>query len=151
LIIWILTEGFLIEWISVSPEETFGLGRQIAGSLAAGSVVALRGGLGSGKTCLVKGIASGLGIDETITSPTYTIINEYANLPALYHIDAYRLEDEDDFNEIGGRELICGNGISLVEWRKKKKKSLPRNTITISLEITGPLSRLIRIHGLELP
>jgi tRNA threonylcarbamoyladenosine biosynthesis protein TsaE len=148
---WITTEGFLIERVCVSPEETFDLGQKIAGLLTAGSVVALRGGLGSGKTCLAKGIASGLGIDETITSPTYTIINEYLHSPALYHIDAYRLENEEEFNEIGGRELIYGNGISLIEWSERIEKSLPQNTITISLEITGPLSRLIRIDGPELP
>ena len=110
----------------------------------------MQGGLGSGKTCLAKGIAQGLGIRETLTSPTYTIISEYSSASGqVYHIDAYRLDNDEDFDNLGGRELIGGNGIALIEWSDRIQKSLPENTITISLEITGPESRLIQINGLE--
>jgi tRNA threonylcarbamoyladenosine biosynthesis protein TsaE len=144
-----LREDFLIELVSASPQETLTLGRRISGSLVPGSVVALRGGLGSGKTCLVKGIADGLGIRETVTSPTYTIISEYPGSPTLYHIDAYRLESEQDFERIGGGEVISGSGISVIEWSERIQKSLPECAVVIELKITGSFSRLIRISGLE--
>jgi len=138
---------------SNSPEDTFALGKRIAGMLGSGDVVALRGTLGSGKTCLAKGIASGLGIAENLTSPTYTIICEYKaetpNSPTLYHIDAYRLNNEEDFDQLGGAEIICGSGISVIEWSERIEKLLPHNTITVTLEITGPASRTIRVNAPE--
>ena len=152
-------EGFLIrsgaaskpfiELVSDSPDSTFAIGTRIAPLLSGGSVVAFEGNLGSGKTCLARGIARGLGIMENLTSPTYTIISEYSGSPALYHIDAYRLNNDEDFENIGGDEIINGDGISIVEWSERIQKSLPENTIKITLEITGPSSRLIQIYGLE--
>jgi tRNA threonylcarbamoyladenosine biosynthesis protein TsaE len=142
-------ECFLIEFLSNSPQDTFSLGQRIASFLTAGSVVALTGELGSGKTYLVKGIANGLGITETITSPTYTIISEYHCSPTLYHIDAYRLQNDEDFENLGGAEIINGDGISLIEWGERIPKSLPTELITIVLKITGHSSRLIQINGLE--
>lgn len=141
----------MIEIISNSPDETAALGKRIANFLSEGSVVALEGTLGSGKTCLVKGITSGLGITENITSPTYTIINEYArnNLPSIYHIDVYRLSDDRDFEGTGGLEIINSDGISLIEWSERIQKSLPPEAITISLQITEQFSRLIKIYGLK--
>ncbi len=144
-----MAECFLIEFRSESPQDTFSLGQRIASFLTAGSVVALQGELGSGKTYLVKGIAKGLGITETITSPTYTIISEYRSSPVLYHIDAYRLLNDEDFENLGGTEIINSGGISLIEWSERIPKSLPRELITIILKITGPVSRLIKINGLE--
>jgi len=140
--------------VSTSPQETIDLGKRIAALLTPGSVIALNGPLGSGKTCLAKGIADGLGITENVTSPTYTIISEYKSgehgSPALYHIDAYRLNNDRDFEDIGGPEIIASSdGISIIEWSERISKSLPHNAITIDLEITGASSRLIRIHGLD--
>jgi len=140
--------------VSTSPQETIDLGKRIAALLTPGSVVALNGPLGSGKTCLAKGIAYGLGINENVTSPTYTIISEYQSgeqgYPTLFHIDAYRLNNDRDFEDIGGPEIIASSdGISVIEWSERIPKSLPRNTITIDLEITGASSRLIKIHGLD--
>jgi tRNA threonylcarbamoyladenosine biosynthesis protein TsaE len=133
-----------------STEETFALGERVAGFLSDGSVVALEGALGSGKTHLTKGIAFGLGISENITSPTYTIISEYQSpVCRLYHIDAYRLNNDKDFEDIGGPEIINSNGISVIEWSDKIFKSLPENTITISIEITGQSSRTIKINGVK--
>ena len=131
--------------VSNSPQDTFAAGRKIAGILSAGSVVALRGTLGSGKTLLAAGIAGGLGIGENITSPTDTIINEYPSSPVFYHIDVYRLKGDRDFQEIGGVEILNSHGISVIEWSELIPKSLPENALTISLEITGPSSRLIKI------
>jgi tRNA threonylcarbamoyladenosine biosynthesis protein TsaE len=146
---WIQAEFFLIEIRSDSPQDTFSLGQRIAPFLLAGSVVALQGELGSGKTYLVKGIAKGLGVTETITSPTYTIISEYRCSPVLYHIDAYRLSGDEDFENSGGREIINSGGISIIEWSERVLKSLPPEAINVSLKITGPSSRLIQINGLE--
>jgi len=147
-----MSEDFLIEeLVSNSPQDTFAAGRLLAGELSAGSVVALHGTLGSGKTLFAAGIAGGLGVDENITSPTYTIVNEYypANSPVLYHIDVYRLNGDRDFEEIGGVEVIGSNGISVIEWAENIPKSLPDNAIIVSLLITGPSSRLIKINKPE--
>jgi len=152
----ISVRGAGTEFISNSEEETFYIGKKIAGILTNGSIVALSGTLGSGKTCLAKGIACGLGIGETITSPTYTIISEYSlpnltgkkwhtNQPVLYHIDAYRLDNEEDFEQIGGSEIINSGGIIIIEWSERIKKSLPDKIISITLEISGPASRVIKV------
>ena len=145
-----LTRKSVVELETNSEEETFAVGRRIAESLTAGMVVALRGTLGSGKTCLAKGIAGGLKIKENVTSPTYTIINEYDTTPPLFHIDAYRLNNDEDFEQIGGRELIGGGGIYVIEWSERIPKSLPDDAVAVELEITGASSRLIRVSGLEL-
>jgi len=137
-------------FITNSPEETFALGERISKLLSHGSVVALEGALGSGKTHLTKGIALGLGISENLTSPTYTIVSEYqSSALQLYHIDAYRLNNDSDFEDIGGAEIINSNAISVIEWSDRIINSLPENTITISLEITGQSSRLIKITGVK--
>jgi tRNA threonylcarbamoyladenosine biosynthesis protein TsaE len=137
--------------VSNSPEETISIGKRIAGFLSAGSVVALAGCLGSGKTCLTKGIALGLGITDNITSPTYTIINEYQNgsSPTLLHIDAYRLNCGKDFEDIGGDEAINSGCISIIEWSERIPESIPENSIKIGIEITSPVSRAIKINGLD--
>jgi tRNA threonylcarbamoyladenosine biosynthesis protein TsaE len=140
---------FLIEIVLKSPDETFDIGRRIAARLSPGSIVALNGVLGSGKTYLTKGIALGLGINENITSPTYTIINEYEAACSFYHIDTYRLNDDKDFEDIGGNEIIESGGICVIEWSEKIPRSLPDEKISIYLEITGHSSRLIRIEGLK--
>ena len=149
--IWIQTGGFLIELFSGSPEETEALGAGIAAHLTAGSVIALRGALGAGKTCLAKGIARGLGIAETVTSPTYTIVSEYctAQCVPLYHIDAYRLSGDEDFENTGALELLGSSGIALIEWSERIPCSIPSDAISINIEICGPAERVLRISGLE--
>ena len=142
----------LTEYVSNSPEETLAAGKNLSHKLQNGSVVALYGGLGAGKTCLVKGIAQGLGITENITSPTYTIINEYANNGSradskLYHIDAYRLNGDEDFENTGAGEVIGSGGITVIEWSERIPRSIPPGAITIHITITGPHNRLISIEG----
>jgi len=141
----------MIEIISNSPDETIAIGKKIAGCLKEGSVVAVTGTLGSGKTCLTKGIALGLGFTENITSPTYTIINEYQRdaSPALYHIDAYRLNCDKDFEDIGGIDTIHSGGISIIEWSERIPNSIPEDSIFVNLEIKDDLSRTIKIKGLD--
>jgi tRNA threonylcarbamoyladenosine biosynthesis protein TsaE len=123
-------------------------GERIAPLLRPGSIIALRGGLGTGKTCLVKGIARGLGIDEEITSPTYTIVSEYRGRLLLYHIDAYRLNGDDDFLAMGGEEYLYGEGAALIEWSERIAGSIPPEAVVIDITITGQDWRTLKIRGL---
>jgi len=123
--------------------------------LEPGSVVALSGGLGAGKTCLVKGIAGALGLVENITSPTYTIINEYPldgrfKGRSLYHIDAYRLNCDEDFASTGAGDCFYAGGITIIEWSDRIPRSVPSGAIRVDIEITGPESRIFRLRGLSL-
>jgi tRNA threonylcarbamoyladenosine biosynthesis protein TsaE len=130
---------------SKSPEETIALGEKIGCALAAsgraaGSIICLQGPLGAGKTCLVKGIAHALGIRETITSPTYTIVSEYQSAVenlALFHIDAYRLAGSDDFEAIGGIELLSGNALCIIEWSERIADIIPETAIRVEIRITA--------------
>jgi tRNA threonylcarbamoyladenosine biosynthesis protein TsaE len=119
--------------------------------LVPGSVVALRGGLGAGKTCLAKGIARGLGVEEEVKSPTYTIISEYETRgkTPFYHIDAYRLGGDEDFEALGGRELFCDDGIAVIEWSEKIPTSLPEDSILVEIEILDGEKRRFRVSGID--
>jgi len=139
------------EYVSASPQDTEAFGRQLASRLEPGSVIALSGGLGAGKTCLVKGIADALGIDENITSPTYTIINEYKlKNCSLFHIDAYRLNGDEDFASTGAGECFSSGGITIIEWSERIPGSIPSDAVSIEIEISGPQSRIFRLRGLSL-
>jgi tRNA threonylcarbamoyladenosine biosynthesis protein TsaE len=114
----------------------------------------MRGGLGAGKTCLARGIGRGLGAREELTSPTYTIVSEYEARPAsaggplpLYHIDAYRLSGADDFEALGGRDLLYGGGICLIEWAERITEALPPGAILVDIEIGPGDSRIIRVSA----
>ena len=131
---------------SESEEETFALGQRLAALLEKGSIVALRGQLGAGKTCLTKGLARGLGIDEEITSPSYTIVSEYKAAVLFYHIDAFRLKGDDDFYAIGGEDIIFGNGISVIEWSERIPNLIPNLAIKIDIEILGDNKRRFHIY-----
>ena len=128
---------------SYQAEDTFSLGSLFSRRLEKGSVVALNGPLGAGKTCFVKGIASGLGIKDEVKSPTYTIISEYegklcskTTIP-IYHIDAYRLNGIEDFNAIGGEEILYGSGISIIEWADRIAGIIPVKVFLVNIEISG--------------
>jgi tRNA threonylcarbamoyladenosine biosynthesis protein TsaE len=142
-------EGFLFEMtiISVSPEETIAAGERLAKFLTSGSVVVLQGKLGAGKTCLTKGIARFLDIEEEITSPTYTIVSEYQGKIPFYHIDAYRLRGDDDFAALGGDEILYSGGISVIEWGERIPGSIPSGAVTVELEILPDGARKIRINA----
>ncbi|MDR1948011.1 MAG: tRNA (adenosine(37)-N6)-threonylcarbamoyltransferase complex ATPase subunit type 1 TsaE [Spirochaetaceae bacterium] len=148
-----MPEGFLadITVFSTAPGETMAWGERIGRLLPRGSVVALRGGLGAGKTCFAKGIARGLGVDEEITSPTYTIISEYEGSLPLYHIDAYRLAGDEDFCALGAEELLYGNGVSVIEWSERIPRSIPAGAVFVELEFAGEEKRKIRIRAPSLP
>lgn len=105
--------------------------------------------MGSGKTAFTKGIAEGLGIFNTITSPTFTLICEYEGKIPLFHMDLYRLNDVSEFEMAGGRDLIYSNGISVIEWAEKLTDYFPDNTIKINIEIEENGSRKITIYELS--
>jgi tRNA threonylcarbamoyladenosine biosynthesis protein TsaE len=133
--------------LSSGPEETRTAGEWIGAALKEGSVVALRGKLGAGKTCLAGGIARALGVEEAVTSPSYTIVSEYPGRLPLYHIDAYRLGGDDDFAALGGEEYLCGGGVSVVEWSEKIPGSLPEDAIFIDINIRDDGKREILLEG----
>ncbi|NLY71682.1 MAG: tRNA (adenosine(37)-N6)-threonylcarbamoyltransferase complex ATPase subunit type 1 TsaE [Clostridiales bacterium] len=122
------------KFISKNEKQTEELGLRRAEGLKADTVIALIGDLGSGKTALTKAIAKGLGIEQQVTSPTFTIIQEYSGgrLP-LYHFDVYRLEDEEDMYELGYEEYFYGDGVCVIEWADQIKGLLPKNTIYINI------------------
>jgi tRNA threonylcarbamoyladenosine biosynthesis protein TsaE len=128
------------------------IGEKIALLLHCGSVLALKGPLGAGKTCLTKGIAKALGIKEEVTSPTYTIVSEYETQPPglpFYHIDAYRLSGDDDFTAMGGEEYLGADGIAVVEWSERIPSALPPETLYAEIEIdkkNGSEGRIITIR-----
>ena len=122
-------------FISHSPQETYAFGKNLGETLFSGDVVALSGELGTGKTCLAQGIARGLGIPEEyrITSPTFTIINEYPGRLILYHLDVYRLSGVRDLGEIGYDDCFNDKGVVVVEWAEKIREALPKGTLFILL------------------
>jgi tRNA threonylcarbamoyladenosine biosynthesis protein TsaE len=108
------------------------LGKKMAALAKPGAVFALYGGLGAGKTCWTKGFAQGLGVQDTVNSPTYTIVSEYDQ---FNHLDAYRLQGDDDFDAIGGPEIIGGKAISVIEWSERLPHSIPDTAIKIHIEV----------------
>ena len=120
---------------SFSPEDTFGVGEQLAKEAHPGDVYTLEGDLGVGKTVFTKGMARGLGIEEPVTSPTFTILQEYESgrLP-LYHFDVYRIGDPEEMDEIGYEDYFYGQGICLIEWAGLIEELIPPEAIRISIE-----------------
>lgn len=139
----------MIERTTSTPEETKEFGRALAEELKAGSVVALSGPLGSGKTVMIQGICSGLGVTEPVTSPSFVIINEYPGKIRVYHFDLYRLENTEEFIKLGYEEYFYGKGITLIEWAEKIKAFLPQKRIEIDLEILSEKKRKILVRRFE--
>ena len=138
-----------MEYITNSPAETEAVGAALAAVLRPGTVLAYRGDLGAGKTAFTRGLARGLGYAEPVTSPTYTIVNEYlgGRLP-LFHFDMYRLRSSDDLWDIGWEDYLERGGICAVEWSENVADAL-ENAIRIRIEKTGEESRRITIEGGE--
>lgn len=121
--------------LSDSPEKTVAVGRELGKLLKPGSVICLAGGLGAGKTHFAKGIALGLGVEGHVTSPTFTIINEYEGRLPLYHIDAYRLESGEEAYELGLEEYFAGGGVAVIEWPEHIKHVLPDEHLTVKIDV----------------
>ena len=141
-----------MEVITNSPEETEDLGAALAERLEAGTVVAFTGDLGAGKTAFVRGLARGLGIPDRVTSPTFTIVNEYegGRLP-LFHFDMYRLGSEEELFDIGWEDYLRRGGVCAVEWSEHIAGALEPGTVRVELRRTGPdCRRSITVLGVEL-
>ena len=137
----------MLTFITHSPEETIKLGEKIGSKLVKGDVIAMQGTLAAGKTTITKGIAKALGIDDTITSPTFCLISEYYGKMPLYHMDVYRLEGGDDFVNLGTDDMIYGDGVSIIEWSEKIMEELPKRTIILKITPLDDGSRKIEIDN----
>ncbi len=113
----------------------------------AGTVFALRGGLGAGKTALCRGIARGLSVQDPVTSPTYTLINEYEGTLPFYHFDAYRLGSAVEFEQLDSARYLYGDGVCAIEWSERVAEALPGNAVVVEIEPADDGHRLIRIFG----
>lgn len=120
---------------SKSPEETFQLGMELARNAVPGQVFTLTGDLGVGKTVFTQGFAKGLGIEEPVSSPTFTIVQVYESgrLP-FYHFDVYRIGDVEEMDEIGFDDYVMGDGVSLIEWANLIEEILPEHRFEVTIE-----------------
>ena len=123
-----------MEFESNSYEETQKFAEEFSKTLKAGDVLCMYGDLGVGKTAFVQGLAKGLGIDEPITSPTFTIVNEYSGRLPLYHFDVYRIGDVEEMDEIGYEDYFYGDGVCLIEWANLIEEILPEEYTEIRIE-----------------
>ena len=139
-------------FITNSPEETEALGARLARALEPGAVVAFTGDLGAGKTAFVRGLARGLGIRDRVTSPTFTVVNEYegGRLP-LFHFDLYRLGCADELFDIGWEDYLARGGVCAVEWSERMEELLEPGTIRVDLRRGEDESRrVITVEGVSL-
>ena len=122
-----------MEYLSHSTEETEALGAELARSLRPGDVIAYLGDLGAGKTAFTRGLARGLGCTGRVTSPTFTIVNEYEGPIPLFHFDMYRLGDADELFDIGWEDYLARGGVCAVEWSERIPEEIPADAIQITI------------------
>ena len=134
-------------FLTNSPAETEAVGAALGKIIPAGTVIAYRGDLGAGKTAFTRGLARGLGCSELVTSPTYTIVNEYlgGRLP-LFHFDMYRLASSDDLWDIGWEDYLERGGVCAVEWSENVADAM-EDAITVTIDKLGEESRRITMEG----
>lgn len=141
-----------MDYLTHNETETEALGARLAEALAPGAVVAFRGGLGMGKTAFTRGLARGLGYSGRVTSPTFTIVNEYqGGRCPLFHFDLYRLADEDALFDIGWEDYLARKGVCAVEWSENVSDALEEGTLSVEIcrgETDG--QRIITVMGVEL-
>ena len=127
--------------ITNNPEETHRFGQKLARDLGAGTLIALTGDLGSGKTCLAQGICSGLEVKDYVTSPSFTLINEYQGRLPVYHFDFFRIDKPEETLELGCDEYFYGDGVCIIEWAEKIESLLPEDRIEIKIVRRGETER----------
>jgi tRNA threonylcarbamoyladenosine biosynthesis protein TsaE len=130
---------------SESPEETQRAAAEIVADLEGGRVIALHGPLGSGKTVFVKGLARALGVTELVTSPSFSLVNEYEGRIPLYHVDLYRLSGVTEVADLDLDAYLYGPGVTVVEWAERAGELLPDDTLHVSITLNEDQSRAIRI------
>jgi tRNA threonylcarbamoyladenosine biosynthesis protein TsaE len=133
--------------VTGSPDETERAGEALARRLGPGDVVALAGPLGAGKTCFIRGLARGLGVTQTVTSPTFVLVNHYRGRLPVYHIDAYRIESLTEVLDLGFDEYVSGDGVTLIEWADRLRPLVPPETIWVAISGVGDEPRRISIRG----
>ena len=139
-----------MEYLSHSPKETEHIGEMLGRRLRPGTVVAYRGGLGMGKTAFTRGLARGLGCAGRVTSPTFTIVNEYDGATPLFHFDMYRLGSSDELFDIGWEDYLTRGGVCAVEWSERVDDAMPADTLWVAIARgTGESDRIITITGGE--
>lgn len=136
----------VIKLSSLKETEEFGI--KLGKLLKSGDIVCLNGDLGAGKTTMTKSIGLGLGVDEYITSPTFTLINMYRGRTVVYHFDVYRLVEVEELYDIGFDEYFYGDGVCIIEWAEKIEKLLPEERLDIYIEKgNNPDERILHISG----
>ena len=131
---------------SHSPQETRRIGAALGRYAEAGDVLLLCGDLGAGKTCLTQGIASGLGIEGYVRSPTFVLVSVHNGLLPLYHIDIYRLDHVAEVLDLGLEEYLAGDGVSVIEWADKALEAFPHPFLLVTLEFEDENERLLRLE-----
>ena len=135
-------------YLSQNEADTEKLGTALADILPSGTVVALIGTLGAGKTRLVQAFAAAHGVPrDAATSPTFVLVNEYQGRLPIYHFDAYRLRDDDEFIELGPEEYFESSGVTFVEWADRVERCLPRDYLEIRCEAVGETERRFTLRG----
>ena len=122
------------------------LGEELASALGPGTVIGLEGPLGAGKTTFVKGIARGMGITETVTSPTFTLVPEYEGKLPLYHMDLYRIRSSEEFEFLGVEEMLYGSGVTVIEWSERAAGALPSGSMRVTISIIDGSTRSVVIR-----
>ena len=139
----------MAQWITHSPQETEQLGERVAALLSGGEVLAFSGGMGMGKTVFTRGLARGLGASSAVSSPTFTIVREYAGRVPIYHFDMYRITCWDDLYSCGFFDYLDGDGVLVVEWSENVEDALPAETIRIAVSRgEAENDRVFEISGL---
>lgn len=137
---------------SHSEKETMRIAEQVGSQLGPGSVVALGGVAGAGKTHFVKGFVRAFGLSpEVVNSPTFTLIHEYPGSLPIYHFDCYRLENATEALAIGAEEYFYGEGVSIIEWPENISEIVPVDAVKITISVEGPNSRSIELYNVSLP
>ncbi len=132
---------------TTGEEETVVAGAELAKALRPGDVLAFYGDLGAGKTAFIRGVARGLGIEARVSSPTFTIVNEYPGKVSLFHFDMYRLASSDELFEIGWEDYLERGGVCCVEWTENVEDAIPYDAVTVRIEKNGENTRKIFITG----
>jgi len=138
------------EYITHSEQETEDLGARLSSGLPGGTVVAMYGDLGAGKTAFVRGMARGMGLKCRVSSPTFTIVNEYLGPRDLIHFDMYRLSGADELFDIGWEDYLNRGAVCAVEWSENVRDAFFGDEITVTIEKLGDTRRKIPIEGVEL-
>ncbi len=138
----------MLTWTADDEQHTARLGRVLADTLPPGTVVALVGTLGSGKTALVRAVVEALGLPgSAVTSPTFVLVHEYPARTPVVHMDAYRLRDLEEFYELGAEEYFSSPALVLVEWADRVQQALPPDRLEVQIDVLAPEKRLFRITG----